>query len=37
MIPNFFAQSLQVELIFYPPIAVLVVDTVHYVANKADL
>ncbi len=37
MIPNFFSQSLQVELIFYPPIAVLVVDSIHYFANKADL
>jgi hypothetical protein len=37
MIPNFFSQSLHVELIFYPPIAVLVVDSIHYFANKADL
>lgn len=34
---NFFSQNLQMELIFYPPIAVLLVDTVHYFANKADL
>lgn len=37
MTPNFSASSLQMELIFYPPIAVLLVDTIHYVANKADL
>lgn len=34
---GFFAQNLQMELIFYPPIAVLVVDIVHYFANKADI
>jgi hypothetical protein len=34
---NLFAQNLQIELIFYPPIAVLLVDTVHYFVNKADL
>ncbi|MEP6925732.1 MAG: J domain-containing protein [Pyrinomonadaceae bacterium] len=37
MVPNFFSPYLQVELIFYPPIAVFLVDTVHYLANKADL
>ncbi len=37
MVPNFFSKSLKIELIFYPPIAVLVVDLVHYFVNKADL
>lgn len=37
MVPNFFASSLQMELVFYPPIAVLVVDLFHYFVNKADL
>jgi hypothetical protein len=37
MMPNFFAASLQLELVFYPPIAVLMIDTMHTVANKADI
>lgn len=37
MMPNFFSQTLRLELVFYPPIAVLLVDTIHYFANKADL
>ena len=37
MMGNAFASSLHLELIFYPPIAVLIVDTMHLVASKADI
>jgi hypothetical protein len=37
MMGNHFASTLHLELIFYPPIAVLIVDTMHFVASKADL
>jgi hypothetical protein len=37
MMPNLFSATLHPELIFYPPIAVLIVDTMHTVASKADL
>ncbi|HZH35488.1 MAG TPA: J domain-containing protein [Pyrinomonadaceae bacterium] len=37
MMGNLFAANLHFELIFYPPIAVLIVDTMHTVASKADL
>lgn len=37
MMGNTFASALHFELIFYPPIAVLIVDTMHLVASKADL
>ncbi|MDQ4123953.1 MAG: J domain-containing protein [Acidobacteriota bacterium] len=37
MMGNLFASNLHLELIFYPPIAVLVVDTMHLVASKADI
>ena len=37
MMGNFFGATLQFELIFYPPIAVMTVDAVHAFANKADL
>ena len=37
MMGNQFASTLHLELIFYPPIAVLIVDTMHFVASKADL
>ncbi len=35
--PGFFSTSLQAELIFYPPIAVLFIDTLHSIASKANL
>ena len=35
-IPGLGGPSLQLELLFYPPIAVLVVDTMHTVAAKID-
>jgi hypothetical protein len=34
--PNFFDKSIRPELLFYPPIAVLIVDTMHAVASKLD-
>lgn len=34
---NLFSQTLQIELVFYPPIAVMLVDAVHYFISKADL
>jgi hypothetical protein len=37
MMPTFFASNLQIELVFYPPIGVLLVDCVHYFARKADI
>lgn len=37
MMGNMFATSLHLEVIFYPPIAVLIVDTMHTVASKADI
>lgn len=37
MMANVYSPTLQYEFIFYPPIAVLLVDAVHFVANKADL
>lgn len=37
MMANIYSPTLQAELIFYPPIAVLLVDAIHFVANKADL
>lgn len=37
MMGNQFAANLHFELIFYPPIAVLIVDTMHLVASKADI
>jgi hypothetical protein len=37
MMGNLFASNLHPELIFYPPIAVLIVDTMHLVASKADI
>jgi hypothetical protein len=36
MMANAFAPTLRVEMIFYPPIAVLIVDTMHNFASKAD-
>jgi hypothetical protein len=33
---GFFAQHLQAELIFYPPIVVLIIDTMHSVTTKLD-
>ncbi len=32
----FFDQHLRPDMLFYPPIAVLIVDTMHTVANKID-
>jgi hypothetical protein len=37
MMGNMFAPTLHFELVFYPPIAVLIVDTMHLVASKADI
>lgn len=37
MMANVYSPTLQAEFIFYPPIAVLLVDAVHFVAQKADL
>lgn len=37
MMGNLFASNLHFELVFYPPIAVLIVDTMHLVASKADI
>jgi DnaJ domain len=35
-VPFFFAPQIRFELIFYPPIAVLIVDTLHTIAAKID-
>jgi curved DNA-binding protein CbpA len=35
-LPYLFGQQLRVDLLFYPPIAVLIVDTMHTVASKID-
>ena len=35
-VPFFFAPQIRAELIFYPPIAVLIVDTLHTIAAKID-
>jgi curved DNA-binding protein CbpA len=35
-VPYLFGQSLRPDLFFYPPIAVLIVDTMHTVASKID-
>jgi curved DNA-binding protein CbpA len=35
-VPYLFGQHLRPDLIFYPPIAVLIVDTMHTVASKID-
>jgi hypothetical protein len=32
----FFGPQLRPDLLFYPPIAVLIVDTMHSVASKID-
>ena len=34
--PFFFSQDVRPDLLFYPPIAVLIVDTMHSVASKID-
>jgi len=33
---NFFGQSARMDLVFYPPMAVLIIDTMHAVASKID-
>ena len=35
-VPFFFAPQVRPELVFYPPIAVLIVDTLHTIAVKID-
>lgn len=35
-LPYLFGQHLRIDLLFYPPIAVLIVDTMHTVASKID-
>jgi curved DNA-binding protein CbpA len=35
-LPHFFGQGFRLDLLFYPPIAVLIVDTMHTVASKID-
>ena len=35
-LPYLFGQSFRLDLLFYPPIAVLIVDTMHTVASKID-
>ena len=35
-IPYLFGQNVRPDLFFYPPIAVLIVDTMHTVASKID-
>jgi ABC-type nitrate/sulfonate/bicarbonate transport system permease component len=35
-IPYLFGQHIRPDLFFYPPIAVLIVDTMHTVASKID-
>jgi uncharacterized protein YqhQ len=37
MMGNLFASTLGLELIFYPPIAVLVVDAMHIIASKVEI
>ncbi|MBC7796194.1 MAG: J domain-containing protein [Pyrinomonadaceae bacterium] len=37
MMPRFFVANLNAELIFYPPIAVLIIDAMHAISSKADL
>ncbi|MET0621704.1 MAG: hypothetical protein ABW250_01860 [Pyrinomonadaceae bacterium] len=31
-----FGQNFRLDLLFYPPIAVLIVDTMHNIASKID-
>jgi len=33
---DIFGQNFRLDLLFYPPIAVLIVDTMHTVASKID-
>ncbi|MCA1617852.1 MAG: J domain-containing protein [Acidobacteria bacterium] len=35
-LPNTFGQQFTYDLLFYPPIAVLIVDTMHNIASKID-
>jgi curved DNA-binding protein CbpA len=35
-LPHLFGQGFRFDLLFYPPIAVLIVDTMHTVASKID-
>ena len=35
-LPYLFGQHFRLDLLFYPPIAVLIVDTMHTVASKID-
>ena len=35
-LPYLFGQTFRLDLLFYPPIAVLIVDTMHTVASKID-
>ena len=35
-LPYLFGQNFRLDLLFYPPIAVLIVDTMHTVASKID-
>ena len=35
-LPYLFGQKFRIDLLFYPPIAVLIVDTMHNVASKID-
>ena len=35
-VPHLFGQGFRLDLLFYPPIAVLIVDTMHTVASKID-
>ena len=35
-VPGLFAPQVRPELLFYPPIAVLIVDTLHTIAAKID-
>ncbi|MDQ3649989.1 MAG: J domain-containing protein [Acidobacteriota bacterium] len=35
-IPYLFGRNIRLDLLFYPPIAVLIVDTMHTVASKID-
>ncbi|HYH84706.1 MAG TPA: hypothetical protein VEX60_04435 [Pyrinomonadaceae bacterium] len=35
-LPYLFGQHFRADLLFYPPIAVLIVDTMHTVASKID-
>lgn len=37
MMPHFVSPTLHPEMIFYPPIAVLIIDTMHSVLQKADI